>query len=216
MFIEVLQIFFIVADAAGIQNTFMIKLLRRMQSLFMSNNSLWITTPPGDDAPAEFNAVIETPKGSRNKYEVNKEGPGILLDRVLHSSVMYPADYGFVPRTYYDDGDPIDVIVLTSFPLYPGTIVKVRPVGVMHMIDGGERDDKIIGVASKDPSFNNIKDIKDVNPHLLKEIKNFFETYKILEGKKTVVSDYGDMEEAKKQVENSMKSFNDKFSNEFD
>ncbi len=194
----------------------MIELIIMVQSLSMANNSLWITASPGDDAPEEFYAVIETPKGSRNKYEVNKEGPGIMLDRVLHSSVMYPADYGFVPRTYYDDGDPIDVIVLTSFPLYPGTIVKVRPVGVMHMIDGGDRDDKIIGVASKDPSYSNIKDIKDVNPHLLKEIKNFFETYKILEGKKTSVSDYGDAAEAKKQIENSMKSFEDKFHNEFD
>ncbi|MHB1440685.1 MAG: inorganic diphosphatase [Cuniculiplasma sp.] len=182
----------------------------------MTNNSLWITTLPGDKAPEEFNAVIETPKGSRNKYEVNKEGQGVLLDRVLHSSVMYPADYGFVPRTYYDDGDPIDVLVLTSFPLYPGIIVKCRPVGVMHMIDGGERDDKIIAVASKDPAFNDIKDINDVNTHLLKEIKNFFETYKVLEGKKTTVSDYGNAEEAKKQVEESMKKFDEKFQGEFD
>lgn len=182
----------------------------------MANNSLWITTSPGENAPDEVNAVIETPKGSRNKYEVNKEGPGIILDRVLHSSVMYPADYGFVPRTYYDDGDPIDILVLTSFPLHPGVIVKARPIGVMHMIDGGDKDDKIIAVASKDPMNKKINDITDVNPQMLAEIKNFFETYKILEGKKTSVSDYGNAEEARKQISGSMKSFDEKFEMEFD
>jgi inorganic pyrophosphatase len=182
----------------------------------MANNSLWITTSPGDNVPEEFNAVIETPKGSRNKYEVNKEGQGINLDRVLHSSVGYPGDYGFVPRTYYDDGDPIDVLVITAFPLYPGTIVKVRPVGVMHMIDNGDKDDKIIAVASKDPYNKKIKDINDVNEQLLAEIKNFFETYKILEGKKTSVPGYGDAKEAKQQIVESLKKFNEKFQNEFD
>lgn len=182
----------------------------------MANDSLWITTSPGDNVPEEVNVVVETPRGSRNKYEVNKEGQGINLDRVLHSSVMYPADYGFIPRSYYEDGDPIDVLVLTSFPLYPGTILKARPVGVMHMIDGGDRDDKIIAVASKDPMNQGIKEITDVNPQLLAEIKNFFETYKLLEGKKTSVSDYGNANEAKKQIIDALKLFNDKFEKEFE
>lgn len=177
----------------------------------MSNGSLWLEVDPGDKIPEEFYAVIETPKGSRNKYEVNKDGPGIILDRVLHSSVVYPLDYGLIPRTYYSDGDPMDVLVITSFPLHPGVIVKVRPIGMMKMIDGGDKDNKILCVASKDPNNSEIKDLKDVRKHLLDEIKNFFETYKILEGKKTSVEGWENADKAKDEIRLSIRMFNEKF-----
>ncbi len=181
----------------------------------MPKGSLWTDVSFGENAPEEFYAVIETPMGSRNKFEANKGGPGIILDRVLYSSVMYPANYGFIPRTYYADGDPLDVLVLTTYPLPPGTIVLSRPLGVMKMIDGEDRDNKIIAAAVKDPANKVLKTIDDVNPHLLKEIQNFFETYKVLEGKKTKVEGYGNAEEAKKEIMDSIELYNEKFDPEF-
>ncbi|MGP6240299.1 inorganic diphosphatase [Cuniculiplasma sp. SKW4] len=181
----------------------------------MPKGSFWTDVSYGENVPEEFYAVIETPMGSRNKYEANKSGPGIILDRVLYSSVMYPANYGFIPQTYYEDGDPIDVLVLSKYPVFPGVIILSRPIGIMHMIDGGEKDNKIIAVAVKDPTYKDIKTLDQVNPHLLKEIVNFFETYKILEGKKTQVDGYGDAEEAKKEIMASIDSYNDKFDPEF-
>ena len=178
----------------------------------MGNGSLWNEISYGDKVPDEFIAVIETPMGSRNKFEANKDGPGIVLDRVLYSSVSYPANYGFIPRTYYEDGDPIDVLVISTYPLPPGTIVKARPLGTMHMIDGGDRDDKIIAIATKDPHFSHVKTLKDIGPHFLLEIENFFTTYKILENKKTSVNGWGDIDDAKKQIMESIDSYNEKFS----
>ncbi|MCL4345424.1 MAG: inorganic diphosphatase [Candidatus Thermoplasmatota archaeon] len=181
----------------------------------MPKGSLWTDISYGDNVPDEFYAVIETPMGSRNKYEANKDGPGIILDRVLYSSVMYPANYGFIPQTYYDDGDPIDVLVLGTYPVFPGTIVLARPIGIMHMIDGGDKDNKIIAVAVKDPMNREITGLEQVNKHLLKEIQNFFETYKILEGKKTSVDGFGSVDEAKKEILDSINSYKDKFEPEF-
>ncbi len=182
------------------------------ESYRMGNGSLWKEVSYGDKVPDEFMAVIETPMGSRNKFEVNKDGPGIVLDRVLYSSVSYPANYGFIPRTYYDDGDPIDVLVISSYPLPPGTIVNSRPLGTMHMIDGGDKDDKILAVAVKDPHFFHVKTMKDLGSHLLSEIENFFTTYKLLENKKTSVNGWGDAEDAKKQIMESIENYNEKFS----
>ena len=177
----------------------------------MKNQSIWHQGTPGEKAPEEINVVIETPKGSRNKYEISKDYNGVVLDRVLHSSVVYPGDYGCIPRTLYDDGDPIDVLVVVNFPTYPGITLKARPVGVMHMIDSGEKDNKIIAVPSKDPAFANVKNLEDLNPHILREIRNFFETYKVLEGKKTSVDGFGPRDEALREIRDSMKVYSEKY-----
>ncbi len=130
----------------------------------------------------EMNVIIEIPRGSHNKYEIDKETGIIKLDRVMHSAQDYPFDYGYVPQTLWDDGDALDVIVLTTYPLAPGILVRARPVGIMEMIDSGESDSKIIAVPAKDPRFAEIKDIGDVNKHTLKEITHFFSTYKQVQG----------------------------------
>jgi inorganic pyrophosphatase len=137
----------------------------------------------GKDTPEIINVIIEIPKGSKNKYEIDKETGLIMLDRAMHSAQDYPFDYGFMPQSHWEDGDPLDVVVLTTYPLSPGILVKVRPVGVLNMIDDGDSDAKIIAVPVKDPRFDEIKDLADVNKHTLKEIEHFFNTYKIIQNK---------------------------------
>ena len=144
--------------------------------------------PLGDNVPDEFNAIIEIPKGSNNKYEIDKSTGLIALDRANYSSAPYPFDYGFAPQTLWDDGDALDVIVLTTFPLNPGILVRVRPVGLMKMIDSGDCDDKVLAVPVADKRWENTQDLSDLNDHSLREFKHFFETYKNLKGKKVVVS----------------------------
>ena len=138
----------------------------------------------------EMTVIIEIPKGSHNKYEIDKKTGLISLDRVFHSAQTIPFDYGFVPQTLWHDGDPLDVIVLTTAPLHPGILVRVRPVAIMHMNDNGDDDAKIISVPVSDPRWKSVMDIKDVNPHTLKEIEHFYSTYKQLEGKKVVVGGF--------------------------
>jgi inorganic pyrophosphatase len=135
----------------------------------------------------EMNVIIEIPKGSHNKYEIDKKTGVIKLDRVLHSAQDYPFDYGFVPQTLWDDGDALDVVLLTTHPLAPGILVAARPIGIMHMIDGGEADEKIIAVAESDPRYAEVKDITDANQHVLKEISHFFATYKQIQKKEVIV-----------------------------
>lgn len=130
-----------------------------------------------------MNVIIEIPKFSKNKYEIDKETGLIALDRVMHTSQDYPFDYGFVPQTLFDDGDALDVVVLTTYPLAPGILVKVRPVAIMEMVDGGERDDKVVAVPVDDPRFSDVKDLGDVNKHFVKEMTHFFETYKKVQNK---------------------------------
>ena len=137
----------------------------------------------GEDAPKEINVIIEIPKGSNNKYEIDKATGLIKLDRANYSSAPFPYDYGFVPQTLWDDGDALDVIVLTTYPIDPGILVTVRPVGVMEMIDTGESDFKIIAVPVDDKRWDDVQDIKDVNQHSIKEFQHFLETYKLLKGK---------------------------------
>lgn len=137
-----------------------------------------------------MNMIVEIPRGSKNKYEIDKETGLIALDRVNHTAQDYPFEYGFVPQTLWDDGDALDVILLTTNPLAPGILARVRPVGLMEMIDGGESDDKIIAVPSNDPRWEHIQDIKDVNPHTIKEIRHFHETYKKLQNKEVIVKDF--------------------------
>ena len=142
--------------------------------------NLWHDVPRGNNTPQEINVIIEIPKNSPNKYEIDKETGLIALDRANYSAAPYPFDYGFTPQTLWDDGDALDVIVLTTYPLNVGILVRVRPVAIMEMIDGGESDWKVIGVPIDDKRWDDVKDIQDINKHTLKEIKHFFETYKEL------------------------------------
>lgn len=139
--------------------------------------------PLGDNAPNEINVIVEVPKGSLNKYEIDKETGMIKLDRANYSAAAFPCEYGFAPRTLWDDGDALDVVILATFPVPTGILVNVRPVGIMEMIDTGESDYKIIGVPVDDKRWEDVQDIGDVNKHALKEIQHFFETYKALKGK---------------------------------
>ncbi len=138
----------------------------------------------------EMNVIVEINKGSKNKYEIDKETGIIALDRVMHSAQDYPFDYGFVPQTLWDDGDALDVVLLTTYPLQPGILVRARPVAIMHMIDGGEADEKVIAVPVDDPRFAEVKDMGDINPHVLKEISHFFATYKQIQKKEVTVGEF--------------------------
>jgi inorganic pyrophosphatase len=161
---------------------------------------------PGKKAPDIVNVIIENSKGSNNKYEIDKETGLIKLDRVLYSAVHFPGDYGFIPSTLSEDGDPTDVLLLVSNPNLPGVWVEARPIAVMKMVDGGEQDNKILCVPDKDPRFKHIENLKDVTPHLLDEIANFFSTYKILQGKKVEVHGWEPAASAKEMIQKSIKA----------
>lgn len=149
----------------------------------------------------EMNVIIEINKGSKNKYEIDKETGLIALDRAMHSSQDYPFDYGFVPQTLWDDGDALDVVLLTTYPLFPGVLVRARPVAIMSMIDGGEADDKVIAVPTDDPRFADVQDLKDLNPHTIKEMQHFFETYKQIQKKEVTVGEFQGRDAAKAAFE---------------
>lgn len=152
---------------------------------------------PGDNLPNEVTVVVEIQKGSKNKYELDKATGLIKLDRVMHTGQDYPFDYGFIPQTHWHDGDPLDVVLLTTYPLVPGLLMAARPVGVMDMIDDGEGDAKIIAVPVKDPRFAHIQDLDDVNPHTIEEIKHFFETYKQIQKKEVTIPSIRNAEAAR-------------------
>ncbi|MFY9234984.1 MAG: inorganic diphosphatase [Fimbriimonadaceae bacterium] len=157
--------------------------------------------PIGAHAPEVFNTVIEIPKGSTNKYELDVEIGRLRLDRVLYSPLFYPFDYGFIPQTRYLDGDPIDVLVMLMHPTFPGCIVEAKAIGVLEMRDEKGPDEKLLCVATKDPRFSNRKSINDLNPHTLKEVEHFFEVYKHLEDKEVEVMGWSDVPRALQIIE---------------
>lgn len=160
-----------------------------------------LDVPIGPNAPDSFNTVIEIPKGSTNKYEIDQTTGLLKLDRVLYSPLFYPFDYGFIPQTLYLDGDPIDVLVMLMHPTFPGCIVEAKPIGVLEMRDDKGPDEKVLCVATRDPRFNNRTSLNDLNPHTLKEIYHFFEVYKALEDKEVEVVGWKDVIDAVKLVD---------------
>ncbi len=159
-----------------------------------------------------MNVIVEINKGSKNKYEIDKATGLIALDRVLHSSQDFPFDYGFVPRSLWHDGDALDVVLLTTYPLVPGILVRARPIALINMIDSGQGDDKIIAVPTDDPRFNMINDLKDINPHTLKEIEHFYATYKKLQDKEVKVEGFKGKQEAEAAFEEGLKLYKKKYS----
>ncbi len=165
----------------------------------------------GNNVPNEITAVIEISKGSLNKYELDKETGLIKLDRVSHTAQTFPFDYGFVPQSHWHDGDPLDVIVITTEALQSGVLVDVRPVGVLDMIDSGDSDAKIISVPVSDPRFSHVQDIKDVNPHFIKEVVHFYENYKKLQNKVVTIDGVRGAEYAKKVIEEALSLYKKEF-----
>ncbi len=171
--------------------------------------SLLHNITPGDKAPEEITVVVEINKGSKNKYELDKKTGLIKLDRVMYTGQDYPFDYGFVPQTHWHDGDPLDVVLLTTYPLAIGVLLTARPVAVLDMVDGGESDAKIIAVPVDDPRFNSIKDLSDVNPHTIEEIKHFFETYKQIQKSVVTIDNIRDAKAAKEVVAEGIELYKD-------
>ncbi|OHA60189.1 MAG: inorganic pyrophosphatase [Candidatus Vogelbacteria bacterium RIFOXYD1_FULL_46_19] len=171
--------------------------------------NLWHDVPAG--TPDELNVIIEIPKLSRIKYELDKDTGLIHVDRVLYSPMHYPTNYGFVPQTLWPDGDPLDVLVMSHEPFVPGCLVKARPIGVMEMTDDGDSDAKVLSVPIKDPRYNYVKDITDLDTHTLEEIKHFFKVYKDLQKKEVIVADWRNASEAKRDIERSFVLYHDKF-----
>lgn len=171
----------------------------------------WHDISYGEKAPEIVKGIIEIPKGSRAKYELDKDSGMLMLDRVLFSAVYYPANYGFIPQTYCDDGDPLDILVLCQIDLVPMCMVNAKVIGVMRMLDGGEADDKIIAVAENDRSVSHINDISELPEHFIREMRAFFEDYKKLEHKEVVVEDFQNREVAFEIVEKAIKDYNDSF-----
>lgn len=172
----------------------------------------WHDVELGDNIPHTFPAIIEVPKGSKNKYELDKNTGLIRVDRVLFSSVQYPANYGFIPRTYCQDNDPLDVLVLGQEPVYPLSILIAKPIGLMKMIDQGEEDDKIIAVHANDPEYLHYSSIDQLQPHRMAEVKRFFEDYKVLENKTVIVEEFLGPTHAIKSIETSIDMYQSTFS----
>lgn len=175
----------------------------------MSN--IWHDMNPKRISPEKFVAVIEITKGSKKKYELDKECGFLRLDRILYTSTHYPANYGFIPRTYGDDNDPLDVLLLCSEPIDPMTLVECYPIGVITMMDNGRSDEKIIAIPFEDPNYNMYTDIADLPMHVFNEMKHFFTVYKALENKETAVSEVQGAEAAKEIIRECIVRYRDTF-----
>jgi inorganic pyrophosphatase len=169
----------------------------------------WHGVSPGKDAPEYVNCFVEIPKGSKGKYEIDKKSGMLQLDRVLFSSVHYPANYGFIPQTYADDHDPLDVLVICSIDVYPMCIIEAKVIGVMEMIDSLEQDYKIIAIARNDMSVNYINELSHLPPHTLVELKRFFEDYKKLEHKDVTVEQFLNKDAAYRIINESLKRYDE-------
>ena len=173
--------------------------------------NIWHDISPKRITPEDFICVVEIPKGSKKKYEPDKETGFIMLDRILYTSTHYPANYGFIPRTYGDDNDPLDVLLLCSEVLEPLTLVRAYPIGVITMIDNGRNDEKIIAIPVNDPTYNEYKDIDQLPKHRFDEMRHFFEVYKNLENKTTAVDDVKGREDAIKIIAASIENYRNNF-----
>lgn len=171
----------------------------------------WHDVEIGDNSPEYVTGIIEIPKGSKGKYELDKKTGMLKLDRVLFSAVHYPANYGFIPRTFCEDNDPLDILIISQIDIPSMTLVNAKVIGVMRMIDGGEADDKIIAVAADDQSVNYIKDIDALPPHLMKETHRFFEDYKKLESKEVKVEDFLGKEDAMRIIKDAVDLYDKEF-----
>lgn len=173
--------------------------------------NIWHDIEPDRITKDNFYSVIEIPKGSKMKYELDKKTGMLRLDRVLYTSTHYPANYGFIPRTYAEDGDPLDVLVLCSESIYSMALVRCYPIGVISMLDNGAIDDKIIAIPVNDPTYNSYKDIKELPRHIFEEMSHFFRVYKQLEGKETAIDEIQDSKAAIKIVEHCIDRYIDYF-----
>ncbi len=171
----------------------------------------WHDVNIGDDAPELVKGIIEIPKNSRAKYELDKESGMLMLDRVLYSSINYPSNYGFIPQTYCDDHDPLDILILSQIEVVPMCIVDAKVIGVMRMMDEGEMDDKIIAVAANDMSLNHFNEIEELPEHWLRELRSFFENYKELEHKEVVVEHFQNREIALEVIRQAIIDYKVKF-----
>lgn len=167
----------------------------------------WHDISPGDNPPDEINVIVEIPKGSQNKYEYDKKNGVFALDRVLFSPMHYPGDYGIVPQTLGEDGDPLDALVLVTYPTYPGILIHARPIGALKMQDNGENDDKILCVPLNDNRLANLQDVSEISEPVRQEIAHFFQVYKELEGKKVIVGGWEEAGDAKQIINASIKRY---------
>lgn len=174
----------------------------------------WHGIEVGEKSPKVVNMIVEIPKDSKVKYELDKETGMLKLDRFMYSAVYYPGDYGFIPKTLWEDGDPLDIIVFTNRPVYPMTLCEAKVIGVLHMVDDNESDDKIIAVYDSDPRSDDWNDIDDVPHHYLKELRHFFETYKDLQGRKVDVFEIRGPKIAYKSIQKGQKLYNEKYGSE--
>ncbi|NLX08562.1 MAG: inorganic diphosphatase [Chloroflexi bacterium] len=173
--------------------------------------NLWHSLPTGPNAPSSVYCIVEIPKGSRNKYEYSKKAGVIKLDRVLYSPMHYPSDYGLIPQTFAEDGDPLDILVMVSEPTFAGCVIEARPIAIFHMLDRGDPDDKILAVPATDPLFDDYHDLKDVPKHFLNEIAHFFETYKQLQGIPVTPKGWEDADRAREVVVQAMELYRTTF-----
>lgn len=177
----------------------------------MASLHLWHSLSSGPKAPEIVYAVVEVPKGSQNKYEYSKSAGVIKLDRVLYSPLHYPGDYGFIPQSYYGDGDPLDILIMMEEPTFPGCVIEARPIGMLQLVDRGEHDDKILAVPSTDPHYEEYLDLENLPKHFPKAVEHFFITYKQLQGAEVVSQGWVGAQGAKAAIVKAMQLYRDTF-----